>query len=240
MEKQKSALSRKIKTTSVVQQVIDAITMAIINKELTPGSKIPTEMELSESLGIGRLSIREAIKVLIYYGILEIRRPEGTFVCQGFSENLIDPALYGIILNTDESYAHIKELRLLMEVSVIKLAIKKSSEKDKERLKARYYDLSQAISETPCDPEKVFKADNDFHRVVSEMGGNPLIDKINSLVRLLTHEIRHKEVTKMVVNGKGETLLIAHQDLCNIILNCETENIEERVSYGYFYDQSSE
>ena len=77
---------KKIKNKSVVQTVVDSITKAIITGDLKPGDKIPTEMELAESFGVGRNSIREAIKILVYYGVLEIRRAEGTFVCDGFNK----------------------------------------------------------------------------------------------------------------------------------------------------------
>ena len=60
----------------------------MLNRELRPGDKIPTEAELAESMGVGRNSIREAIKILVYLGVLEIRRAEGTFVCEGFSESM--------------------------------------------------------------------------------------------------------------------------------------------------------
>ena len=55
---------KKIKNKSVVQTVVDSITKVIISGELKPGDKIPTEMELAESFGVGRNSIREAIKIL--------------------------------------------------------------------------------------------------------------------------------------------------------------------------------
>ena len=49
---------KKLNSESVVQQVINCLTEAMINKELKPGDKIPTELELSETLGVGRNSIR--------------------------------------------------------------------------------------------------------------------------------------------------------------------------------------
>ena len=54
---------KKIKNKSVVQTVVDSITKVIISGDLKPGDKIPTEMELAESFGVGRNSIREAIKI---------------------------------------------------------------------------------------------------------------------------------------------------------------------------------
>ena len=94
---------KKINRSSVVQRVIDRLTEAMLSGELKPGDKIPTEMELSEQLGVARNSIREAIKILVYIGVLEIKRADGTFVCNGFSESLIDPMIYGIILNQQNS-----------------------------------------------------------------------------------------------------------------------------------------
>ena len=44
---------KKINCESVVQQVIRCLTEAMVNKELRPGDKLPTELELAESMGIG-------------------------------------------------------------------------------------------------------------------------------------------------------------------------------------------
>ncbi len=88
MEERVSYL-KKLNSESVVQQVINCLTDAIIHKELRPGDKIPTEMELAQTLGVGRNSIREAIKILVYLGVLEIRRAEGTFVCEGDRKSVV-------------------------------------------------------------------------------------------------------------------------------------------------------
>ena len=61
---------KRIKSESVVQQIIDSLVEAMIRKELKPGDQIPTEMELAERLGVGRNSVREAIKILVYFGVL--------------------------------------------------------------------------------------------------------------------------------------------------------------------------
>ncbi len=70
---------KKINRSSVVQRVIDRLTEAIVSGELKPGDRIPTEMELAEQMGVARNSIREAVKILVYIGVLEIRRADGNF-----------------------------------------------------------------------------------------------------------------------------------------------------------------
>ena len=79
-----SFLKESVGGQSIVNKIVDNITNAIINGELNPGDKIPTEAELSESMGVGRNSVREAIKVLEAYGVVHIKRAEGTFVSQEY------------------------------------------------------------------------------------------------------------------------------------------------------------
>ena len=95
--------ANKSSVPSAVQQTINYLTGAIMRREYTPGSKIPTENDLADLVGVSRNTVREAVKILVFMGVLEIRRPEGTFVCSGFSNSLIDPMLYGIILNQGDS-----------------------------------------------------------------------------------------------------------------------------------------
>ena len=125
---------KKINRSSVVQRVIDRLTEAIVSGELKPGDRIPTEMELAEQMGVARNSIREAVKILVYIGVLEIRRADGTFVCDGFSESLIDPMVYGIILN-QQNEQELNELRTMIESGVMRLAIEKASDEELAELK---------------------------------------------------------------------------------------------------------
>ena len=85
---------QSLRKESVLQSVINRITDAIKTGELKPGDRLPPEMELAESLGVARSSVREAIKILAHLGVLESLRAEGTFVCNGFKESMIDPMVY--------------------------------------------------------------------------------------------------------------------------------------------------
>ena len=68
----KSFMKKSLANKSVVERVVDQITNAIINGELLPGDKLPTEPELCETFNVGRNSVREAIKILEAYGVVEI------------------------------------------------------------------------------------------------------------------------------------------------------------------------
>ncbi|MBQ6315449.1 MAG: FadR family transcriptional regulator [Mogibacterium sp.] len=223
-----------LKKESVVQSVINRLTEGMRRGELKPGDKIPTEPELAESLGVARSSIREAIKILTYLGVLESKRHEGTFVCSGFEESMIDPMVYGIILNQD-SFEDLMELREMTEAGLMRLAIKNHDEGEIEELEDRLKDMEAVIASN--DEETVralFEADDKFHDKIAEMGKNPMADKINRVVRTLTYAVRYETVSSMVEKGKGKEFIEAHKALLNTIKKGDVANITDKVRDSYF------
>ncbi len=234
---EKISYLKKVNSVSVVQQVIDNLTEAMLNRQLRPGDKIPTEAELAESMGVGRNSIREAVKILVYLGVLEIRRAEGTFVCDGFSESMIDPMIYGIILDKEDSYENLMELREMMEVGVMQLAMKKVTQKELDILKNKLENMHEEIRKGPDNVENAFWADNEFHDAISDMGQNPLVDKINQVVRTLTHAMRLETVRTMIETGEGEELYKAHENIYRMIADKDTEHMDRAVRATYFTEK---
>ena len=225
---------KKVSSESVVQQVINALTDAMINRELRPGDKIPTEAEMAENMGVGRNSIREAIKILVYLGVLEIRRAEGTFVCEGFSESMIDPMIYGIILDKEDSYENLMELREMIEVGVLQLAMAKVQEEELKSLKEKLGHMKTAIEAGSENVENAFWADNEFHDAICNIGKNPLVNKINQVVRVLTYSMRFTTVETMIKTGRGQELYEAHQKIYEMIENKVTDNLNMDVRKTYF------
>ncbi len=228
---------KKLNNESVVQRVINCLTDAMINKELRPGDKIPTELELSETLGVGRNSIREAIKILVYLGVLEIRRAEGTFVCEGFTESMIDPMIYGIILDKADSYDNLMELREMMESGVVRLAMTKYTEEDMHNLEEKLSLMKAEIDKGPQNTQATFEADNAFHDAVSSMGHNPLIDKINRVVQMLTWSIRLETVTHMVETGRGQKLYEAHEKIWQMLKERNHSDLNQKIRGTYFENE---
>jgi DNA-binding FadR family transcriptional regulator len=70
----------KVRQKTIVEQVMDQFKDLIASGQLRPHDKIPTESELAQMFGIGRSSVREAIKIFQYLGILEASPRKGTFV----------------------------------------------------------------------------------------------------------------------------------------------------------------
>ncbi|MDD6381981.1 FadR/GntR family transcriptional regulator [Mitsuokella sp.] len=233
----KEKFLKPISTKSVVQQVIDRLTDAMLHKELRPGDKIPTEMELSESFGIGRNSVREAIKILVSYGVLEIRRPEGTFVTKGFSNKMIDPLLYGLILDDSASMESLKELRHWVDVAIFYHASRKATPEDIEYIEACFKDLAAALEKG--DVDAIYQGDNAFHEALAMAAHNELFAKIAEVARILISEIRLRTIKNMVKMGKAQEMYQVHKSIFETIkqhsMGSDLVGVSQMMEDGYFY-----
>ena len=227
---------KSLKSESVVQRVIDCLTDAMVSKQLKPGDELPTEPELAAAFGVARTSVREATKILTYMGVLESRRSEGTFVTSGFQESMIDPMVYGIILNQGEDFESLIELRELTEVGILRLAIKKQSQEGLDLIRQRLEEFEDAIALKEDRLEAVFQADNNFHDAVSALCQNSLVDKINRVVRILTYAVRHDTVETMLTTGRSQELLQAHWRIYEVLCDKTEANLEEIIHNTYFLD----
>ena len=70
----------KISVISPVNQVVNQLRTIIISGEISPGDILPSERKLAEKFGVGRLTIRDAIKKLEFYGIVKTNPQSGTVV----------------------------------------------------------------------------------------------------------------------------------------------------------------
>lgn len=103
----------KIFQMTVVEQVMDRIKTLITSGTYKPGDKLPTELELAERFGIGRSSVREAIKIFQYLGVLESRVPKGTFLRP--RSQISTEAITWALLLGDDDVNDILELREVIE-----------------------------------------------------------------------------------------------------------------------------
>lgn len=90
-------LMGSLRSRNISQIITERIVTSILNGELQPGQRLPTEDDFAARIGAGKSSVREAIKILEALGVLEIRRGDGTYVVDEFKGAMLDPVMYGIL-----------------------------------------------------------------------------------------------------------------------------------------------
>lgn len=227
---------RPIGNKSVTQCIVDRITQAIVDGELKPGDKIPTEAELSKSLNVGRNTVREAVRVLIAYGVLEIRRPSGTFVCDTFKPIVFSPMLYSLIFKAKNSYDHLIELRRITENGTMQLLWQKGlSDEQKQYLRVCAEKIEKLVHCAPQDFEAIATADKEFHDALARMTNNELVIDLNNIIVMLTYDSRCKTIRKIMQMGEGEYLIKTHYELLEQLSGGSVDKLYQAIQNSYFF-----
>ncbi len=116
---------RNIERKKLGDQVIHQLQEKISLGELKPGEKIPTETELMTLFGVGRSTVREAVRVLAKAGLLEVRQGDGTYVLD--RTNNLEPLEHRL---RRASILEVYEVRRALELEIAKLAARRRSEED--------------------------------------------------------------------------------------------------------------
>ena len=161
---------RKVRPTKASTEVAEQILEAIRRGAFPPESKLPSEAELAQMMGVSRPTVREALSGLAAVGLIEARVGVGNFVRQP-TEPLAHQAL--LLLESEASCLEIMEARTMLEPPLAELAAQKRTDAQAEDLEAMCAELSSL-----ADPETFdayFAADKRFHLALVEATGNGLL-----------------------------------------------------------------
>ncbi|MER8017753.1 FadR/GntR family transcriptional regulator [Streptomyces griseoluteus] len=154
--------------SALSEQVIAELRAQITSGEWPVGSRIPTEPELVEQLGVARNTVREAVRALAHNGLLDIRQGSGTYV-------VATSELAGVMHRrfADADPRHIAELRSTLESSAAKLAAERRTEKDLKQLDALLTRREEAWE--AGEAEAFVAADATFHLAVVSASHNDVM-----------------------------------------------------------------
>ncbi len=156
------------KTPPLPQVVLEEFRRLIADGQLRPGDRLPTETELAERFGVGRSSIREAMRVLQLLGVIEVIQGKGTFVREpGMLPLMIDwtrISQIGII-------SEVMEARQFIEVVLAQLAAERATDEDIEALHKAVEHSRQSLSNL----EHSSRAGVDFHLVLADAAHNQIL-----------------------------------------------------------------
>ena len=116
--------------SKVYLEIVEKIKQLIEKEHLVPGSKLPSERELSDQLNVGRSSVREALRALELLGLIETRRGEGTFISDFRNHQLVE-LLSGFILQDNQAKKDVRETKQLLEIDSLYLLIRQSKKLEK-------------------------------------------------------------------------------------------------------------
>ena len=197
----------KLKNSHLAEQVQQQIYEYILEKPFAIGEKIPNEFELAEKFGVGRSTVREAVKLLISRGILSVRQGSGTYVMSTTPAEQ-DPLGLGGEKNKMALALDLVEARLILEPGIAEQAAIHATKEQIEALQK----ICESVEKKIRAGEDYIEEDIAFHRCVAECSGNRVIRQLVPIIDsavLMFVDVTHQQL-------KEETIL-THQAVVDAI-----------------------
>ncbi|CAN3127046.1 FadR/GntR family transcriptional regulator [Mycobacterium sp. smrl_JER01] len=156
--------------TGLVDQVIEQLRWAVASGEWPVDERIPNESVLVESLGVGRNTVREAVRALAHAGILEVRQGDGTYV-RATSE--MSGALRRLCGAELRDVLHV---RRALEVEGARLAAAHATPADVDEMRALL--ARRDVCARAADTDGFARTDAEFHLAVVRSSGNQTLTEL--------------------------------------------------------------
>ncbi|KAB0679534.1 FadR/GntR family transcriptional regulator [Aureimonas leprariae] len=207
--------------SGATRETVQTIGRAIVGGTYPAGSRLPFEDELAAELGVGRNSLREAVKVLAGKGLVRTARRYGTFVTDAAMWNAFDPDVLAWRLADSASHARFKrevaDLRAMIEPGAAALAAEAATPEER----ARILKLAEAID--AADPAAAIGADVDLHLAILAATHNSLLQGFSRSLDVLLRTLFDADLRLMAEGQRYDPNPAVHLALASAVAGGRAE-----------------
>ena len=202
---------------SVAEAAISQIEDLIASCILKQGSRLPSERDLAEMLGISRPKLREALLALEERGLIVVKHGEGTFVAALTGQAMM-PALLALYGRHEPAFFDYLEYRREQEAFAARLAAQRATKSDKARISEILTQIEKAWKED--DVEASREADFALHTAIVDASQNAtLIHMMASIYELTRQGVFYNRDFLKSIDGTGQKLLEQHLALGRAVID---------------------
>jgi len=196
---------------ALTDEAITKLRNMIQSGELPPGSRLPSENQLTVQMGLSRSGVREAVKILQSARVLEVRRGDGTFVTSLAPGLLLEGVGFAVELLQGETLLEVMEVRRLLEPAATSVAALRITDDQLAELAL----VLQQMQERADDADGLMQADIAFHRLVTSSTGN---ETLVSLLDGLSGRTVRARVWRGIVEGNvTQTTIDEHRAILDAL-----------------------
>ena len=199
---------RNIQRNGLVENITEQLMELMITKELMPGMELPSESELGEMFGVGKSSVREALRSLSALDVVEIRHGKKALVKYP-SAAPMEKVFRFVVFCTRSGLEDILELRKFLEVEAASLAAKRRTESDMEKMKVALQGLIESFDK---NFETGVESDMGFHISIANAVGNKMLTyTLNSYRQIIKESIQRMFIPWQMKDPTG--MIKCHIDI---------------------------
>jgi GntR family transcriptional repressor for pyruvate dehydrogenase complex len=216
----------RVTRLSLSDHIVEQIAELIARGALKPGDRIPSEKQLCEKFGVGRTSVREALRSLSVMGVLESHMGDGTFVTGDASRFLERSFQWGLILNP-KMVEDLIETRLMLESHNAQVAATKAGAEDLSRMEEHVRLMEASVN----DPAQYLEHDLQFHLTIAQATQNSILQSLLSTTRGYLQAWMRETLARPDQTEKRARLSIAeHKRILRALRNKDSEAARQAMS----------
>lgn len=180
---------KPIQTERISNFIVEQIKEAVFQKKLKPGDKLTSERRLMEEFRTSRVTIREALRSLEQFGIIEIRRGvDGGAFIRDPNTKLITNFLRDMVLMDKIKIHDLTEARLAIEPFSVRLACERMTEEAISKIYLNIQEAKECLDKNNQEDARLLNLE--FHRLIAQTSQNPVIFfMIDSIMDIMENNI---------------------------------------------------
>lgn len=210
-----------VKRETVMETVSRRVEGLIRSGELHVGSRLPSEPKLAAMLGVSRSSLREALKGLMFLGLIKARPGDGTYI-QSSLGRAVGKHFQWMLLLQEVKYLELYELRKILEPNVAALAARRATKEDIARMEAAIRGMKASFDR----PEQYMAFEMSLHEELAQASKNVAVE---AMLRMMYGALAEGRRRTLHLIGNFDSNFRRHQRIFRLVARRDAKGARKAV-----------
>jgi GntR family transcriptional regulator, transcriptional repressor for pyruvate dehydrogenase complex len=211
-----------IKTVTIPEAIFRQIREKILSGELKPGDKLPSERELTEIFQRSRPSIREALRMLELYGLIQTTPGSGGAVVKSVSLTSVEQTLENVVLLKQMSITDLYEFRTVNEIAFVQWAVLRRTPEDLARMRGIVEQAERCRDAVAINSNNI-----EFHQAIVDAGKNEMAKVVFQVISKLISNAMLTGMLALPAERLNEHIAEIIKDHGALLKDIEDRNADE-------------
>lgn len=211
------------RTEKVSEVIAREIINDIVQRQLPPGTFLPSEVEMLEQYDVGRASLREALRILEVHGLITIKpgRGGGPIVADASDRHFARMATMFFQLS-GATYRDLMAARMIIEPMMTRVVAQRNDEVVRDALNQALDSTEAALSLE--DSAQYVSSTTEFHSVILSVSGNPILDIFGEALK---HIFAERVSGALFPRDRRDAIAAQHREIADAITTGNADLAED-------------
>lgn len=197
---------------SLTERAVETLLDHVLSRRLEPGTSLPSVAALSETLGVSRPVVREALNALKALGLVEIANGKKATI-RDLDNDVLRVYFRRAVHLVDGSIRDVMDVRIGIEIRAASLAARNRTDEDLDDLR----DITARMAASVGDTERFSRHDTAFHLALAEASGNQLLFHVLESLETALRAASYEGMRALGLEARPDAILGEHRRILEAI-----------------------